>query len=145
MKIADIMRRKPTIILGLNEESQTELELPADEYMATLTFQFEGDMINHDYHKRDACLSASVECHVTHQNGRITWHEIDLGGSDDAHEIYADNIDELAFIQGGSTHYRATIEQSTTPEQDAIIARVFDAIDFDSVADDSLPFTIEWI
>lgn len=144
MKIADIMRRKPTIILGLNEESQTQLELPADEYMATLTFQFEGDMINHDYHKRDACLSASVECHVTHQNGRVTWHDIDTYGGD-AHEIYADNIEELQFLQDSDTHYRATIEHSTTPEQDAIIAQVFDAINFDSVEDDSLPFTIEWI
>ena len=123
MKIADIMRRKPTIILGLNEESQTQLELPADEYMATLTFQFEGDMINHDYHNRDACLSASVECH----------------------EIYADNIEELQFLQDSDTLYRAVIEQGTTAEQDAIIAQVFDAIDFDSVEDDSLPLTIEWI
>lgn len=144
MKIADIMRRKPTIILGLSEESQTQLELPADEYMATLTFQFEGDMINHDYHNRDACLSVGVECHVTHQNGRVTWHHIDNYGGE-GQEIYADNIDELQFLQDSRPRYRATIEQSTTPEQDAIIAQVFDAIDFDSVEDDSLPLTIEWI
>ena len=144
MKIADIMRRNPTIILGLNEESQTQLELPADEFMATLTFQFEGDMVNHDYHNRDACLSASVECHVTHQNGRVTWHDIDIYGGD-AHEIYADNIEELQFLQDSDTHYRAAIQQSTTAEQDAIIAQVFDAINFDSVEDDSLPLTIEWI
>lgn len=144
MKLADIMSRKPTIILGLNEESQAQLELPADEYMAQLTFQYEGDMINHDYHNRDACLSVSVECHVKHQNGLITWYDIDVYGGD-GHEIYADNIEELQFLQGSDTHYRATIEQGTTAEQDAIIAQVFDAINFDSVEDDSLPLTIEWI
>lgn len=144
MKIADIMRRNPTIILGLNEESQAQLELPADEFMATLTFQFEGDMVNHDYHKRDACLSASVECHVKHQNGLVTWYDIDVYGGD-GQEIYADNIDELQFLQGSDTHYRATIEHGTTPEQDKIIASVFDAIDFSSVETDNLPLTIEWI
>ena len=144
MKIADIMRRNPTIILALSEESQAQLELPADEFMATLTFQFEGDMVNHDYHNRNAYLSAGVECHVKHQNGLVTWHDIDVYGGD-GQEIYADSIDELDFLQDSDTLYRATIEHGTTPEQDAIIAQVFDAIDFSSVETDNLPLTIEWI
>lgn len=144
MKLSDIMRRHPTIILALSEESQTQLELPADEYMATLTFQFEGDMVNDDYHNRNAYLSVGVECHVKHQNGLVTWHYIDVYGGD-GQEIYADNIDELDFLQDRDTLYRTTIEHGTTAAQDKVIASVFDAIDFNSVDTDNLPFTIEWI